>query len=402
MSKFTKLINNPKLFFRDALKKRKKPAPKKPAPKKPAPKKPETLLLNNINFILPIKFILHTGEKNGALAHLNIWIEYFEDANIDYIILTRHIEAYSATIEKYPYLKVIFAKNKPEIDNIIQRLPLIKACFYPSNTGNNLHLLFYNKINHIFLGHGDSDKTASAHKFFRVYDENWVSGEAHIDRFKNAGFDCDGLEQVKVGRPNLYKVIEKSQTKWKDRFNSKYKVLYLPTWEGIYKEQDYSSLSIIKQNIELVNSIEKLDINIKLHPFSGNREKSFLSLENELLDFEHCNVINKQETVNNCILNSNIFICDISAVVSECLASNAPIFLYIPKDKDIKISKSNMSYEDYCYVFSTPNELIEKLNLVLNGGDFLKDNREKAMEYILNKTATINMEFQKQLERVGE
>jgi len=60
------------------------------------------------------------------------------------------------------------------------------------------------------------------------------------------------------------------------------------------------------------------------------KAKRFLSLENELLNFEHCNVINKHETVNNCILNSNIFICDISAVVSECLSSNAPIFLYIP------------------------------------------------------------------------
>ena len=47
------------------------------------------------------------------------------------------------------------------------------------------------------------DKSASAHKFFRVYDEIWVAGQAHIDRFKNAGFNTAHIDFVKVGAPQF-------------------------------------------------------------------------------------------------------------------------------------------------------------------------------------------------------
>jgi hypothetical protein len=398
MSKIRKLKNNPKLFFKDVFKK--KTEIKKPV-LKAVPKPVETLLLNNINFVMPYKFVLHTGEKDGALAHLNIWIPYFEEANIEYVIITRHISAYKQALHKYPYLKVIFAKSKADIDEVFDRIKSIKACFYPSNTGNNIHPLFQNKIKHVFIGHGDSDKTASAHKFFRVYDENWVAGDAHIDRFKNADFDSKGLAHIKVGRPNLYNVISQSEEHWKTRFNDKFQLLYLPTWEGTYKEQNYSSLSIIKENINLISKIENIDVKIKLHPFSGNREKKFLDLHNDLKNEKHCTVIDKNETVDSVIAKSNIFICDISAVVSECLAGNAPIFIYIPKDKDIKISQSNMPYENYCYSFSTPEELTEKLNTLLNGEDNLEEMRKKAMNYILNKKDTINLKFIKELNKIA-
>ena len=402
INKFRLLITNPKLFYKKVKNKifSKKPAPKKPAPKKPAPKKPapniQSLLIHNINFAFPYNFILHTGEKSGALAHLNIWIPYFEYADVDYIIVCRHLEAYKNTILKYPSLKIIYAKNKSEIDYIFNRFNNIKACFYPSNTGNNIHLLYENNVKHIFIGHGDSDKTASAHKFFRIYDENWVAGEAHIDRFKNANFSDEGLRHIKIGRPNLYEVVNKSKDFWRDRLDN-YNLLYLPTWEGTYKEQDYSSLSIIKENIEILNQIDNLNIQIKLHPFSGNREKEFLNLEKELKNSDSCTVIDKMQTVNESISESNIFICDISAVVSECLAGNAPIFIYIPVDKKIKISQSKMPYEYYCYTFSTSEELLEKLQLLLDGDDYLYDKREKAMEYILNTKDTLNFTFKNKL-----
>lgn len=47
-------------------------------------------------------------------------------------------------------------------------------------------------------------------KFFRVYDENWVAGEAHIDRMLNANFNLNGLKHVKIGRPNLLDILKKA------------------------------------------------------------------------------------------------------------------------------------------------------------------------------------------------
>ena len=97
-----------------------------------------------------------------------------------------------------------------------------------------------------------------------------------------------------------------------------------------------------------------------------------------------------------------MFICDISAVVSECLSANAPIFLYMPKDKDINIANSNMPYEEYCYIFSSSEELYELIKEVLNDNDYLAEKRLKAQEYIINVKDTLDNTFIKQLKFLGE
>ena len=82
------------------------------------------------------------------------------------------------------------------------------------------------------------------------------------------------------------------------------------------------------------------------------------------------------------------------------MAANAPIFLYIPKHKEITIAKSNMPYEDYCYIYSMPEELKEKITAVLNGNDYLADNRLKAIDYIIGLTETKNNNFINRLQKL--
>lgn len=370
-----------------------------------APKSAPKLVLLKYNFnlnILANYVILHTGEKEDAVAHVNIWYPYFVESGVKFIILTRFIEAYNSVVKNYPGANVAFAKDKKQVDELFFAFSSIKACFYPSNTGNNSHLLYQTHVKHIFIGHGDSDKSASAHKFFRVYDENWVAGQAHIDRILNAGFNINGLTNIKVGRPTLRKIVQNTTINWRQRFGDSLSLLYLPTWEGTYKEQDYSSLSMIEENILKLSDIGNISLSIKLHPFSGRRDKDFLLLENSLKANFNINVISKTEMLNTYIEHANLFICDISAVVSECLSTNAPIFVYIPKNKNIKLSYSNMPYEEYCYTFSSSEELVQLIKRVLGGDDYLAEKRIIAQDYILNIKNTIEGKFAKQLEIIGK
>lgn len=459
MSKLTKLINNPKQFFIDAIKNKTKGSiqnniaiPSKPttktqpkaASKPKATTKPKTtiqpsFLINkkDIN-IFDNYLVLHTGEKQFSVSHIKLWYPYFQQSGVNFLIVTRFIEAYNDINQAFPDATVVFAKTKNDIDTLFENFLSIKACFYPSNTGNNSHLLYQLNSKHIFIGHGDSDKSASAHKYFRAYDENWTAGQAHIDRFTNAGFSLNGLKQVKVGRPTLFDVLNNTQEHWATRLNGNINLLYLPTWEGTYKEQDYSSLSIMTPILENLINIHQLNCSIKLHPFTGKRESQFSQLEEEIKQIRplthsgfpsiyghnlhlarftepekishnniniterKINVVDKSESLSSYIQNSNIFICDISAVVSECLAANAPIFLYIPTDKTINISKSNMDYSEYCYTFSTPEELLNLLNHVISGNDYLAQNREKAMNYIINVHDTLEHKFVTELQKLGE
>ena len=275
MSKLTKLIKNPKLFFIDAVKKRLKVSSKNPADLKTSVKKAGlktsdkssiTFETYQVNTFYPYKIILHTGEGENGITHLNLWIPIFQKSGINFVVFVRNYEVFKYVKEKYGELPIIMAKSDKEVKKILDKMQSLKACFYPSNTGNNLHLLSYDDIKHIFIGHGDSDKTASAHKYFRVYDENWVAGQAHIDRFNNAGFDHTGLRHIKVGRPNLKETLLFTQDNWKNRFGGKINLLYLSTWEGVYKEQEYTSVEIIKEFFKDINEIlSEVYIKIKLH-----------------------------------------------------------------------------------------------------------------------------------------
>jgi len=391
-----KLILHPRTFIRDY---RNKGTIKRSIKK--------SINVAHANLLLPITVILHTGEGKPSESHLALWVPYFIKADINFLILVRHRVAFDMAVESYPNTNIAYARGEGDVKKIIEKLNFLKACFYPSNTGNNIHLLAFSHIEHIFIGHGDSDKSASAHKFFRVYDQNWVAGDAHKDRFSNEGFDFRGLEFVKVGRPNLLEVLKKSQTDWRERYGNSIRLLYLPTWEGVYEEQNYSSLPILKDIIVEVSTKFDMAISIKLHPSTGNREIGFKNIEKDLVKLINTRKINgelvaKEQTVNDLLSQNNLFICDISAVVSEALSANAPIFVYIPKDKEIKISQSNMPYEYYAYIFSSVNELLDKIEQVLDGDDYLSQNRKKAMEYILGRDETLDNRFIKNLKQIDE
>ena len=414
-----KLILHPKTFIKDYINKKYKlndtkiniPVNQKPKPKpKPKPKsKPKNISSNieTVNLFTSFTHILYTGENRYAINHLDLWIPYFIEADIEFIVITRYADAFNDMIEKYPLLNIVFLKSEKDVQDLIKKMTFLRACFYPSNTGPNLHLLKQTHLKHIFIGHGDSDKSASAHKYFRVYDENWVAGEAHIDRFKNEGFDFSGLKFVKVGRPNLLKILQSSTKVWNERFGSQINLLYLSTWEGVYTEQNYTSVYIIDEIIDILKDIENLSLKVKLHPRVGSRDEMLLDTNEHLKELTEeleldCTVYNAEKPVDELIIKSNVFICDISAVVSECLAANGPIFVYIPKDKEIKLSQSNMKFEDYTYTFSTIDELAEKFNeVILEKNDYLKESREKAMEYILGKEAILNQRFIKELKFIN-
>ncbi|WP_222985464.1 CDP-glycerol glycerophosphotransferase family protein [Psittacicella gerlachiana] len=363
--------------------------------------KATTLEMHNFNPFISYTHAVHTGESIKAGPNqVALWIPYLCKAKINFFILVRNKEMFNWLKENYPYLHVVFCKRIDDIEQVVEKISSLKYILYPSNTANLIHTLRYTQFEHIFIGHGDSDKTSSAHKFFRVYDQIWVAGQAHIDRFANAGFTIS-TDFVKVGRPSLKAVIEQTKTNWQERKPS---VLYLPTWEGVFEETNYSSVKHATKILSFIAEKFKLPVNAKFHPMTGNRDKLLLNIEEQIsqsLDekgVEH-KVVNKLQPLNEVLVESNIFLCDISGVVSDCIAANGPIFVYVPKDKKIQISKSNMSYDYYAYTWSTLEELYSELERVLGGDDYKQEQRKQAKEYLIGSTETEKDTFIKLLQQ---
>ncbi|MFS7381424.1 CDP-glycerol glycerophosphotransferase family protein [Rahnella inusitata] len=429
MSRATKLLTQPNLFFKDMYKKRfQRPSTptantsqqkkvnavtvKKEYSTQPnksanaASKVTPSLIIDNMRLFTKISHLLHTGEGVRCAYQLEQWVGEFIASGEKFAILTRNIEMYKWAIQQYPYLDIVYAKAAIDVENMLNKLPYLKGIYYFSNTGNLIHTLRYNVYQHIFLGHGDSDKAASAHKYFRVYDEIWVAGQAHIDRFKNAKFNIGHLTFIKVGRPTLKQIVKKSVNNLNSPKNIK-SLTYFPTWEGVYEENNYSSAHLSVVMLPEIQSRLECNIFAKYHPLTSSRDKTLATISDALSQsfIEKpfmLEIADKTVPVEKLIVNSDLFICDISAVVSECISSLCPIFIYIPADRNIVTSSSEMQYSDYAYEFSSIPQLMSLIETVLiEGNDYLAEARYKALDYLLSINETVNNEFINQLKRIG-
>jgi hypothetical protein len=402
MSKLTKLIFSPNKFFKDMNAKKTTLA---------------TAVSLNVSPIVPTiihpkgwkqyRVVLHTGEGLvQGRSHLDLWINDFIKSDVSFAVVVRNMDLYAWFKSKYPDIGLAYAKTPIGIESLLNSrcFAFLRGIFYMSNTGNNIHCLRFNQYKHIFIGHGDSDKSASAHKFFRAYDEIWVAGQAHIDRFANSNFESRHLKFVTIGRPNLYSVVKKRSLPWNVQLINK--VLYLPTWEGAYEDSNYSSLRFAPQLLLEIMKRLAIQTAVKMHPATGTRDKSLLGLDSQLQDEivqsgYSVEIMSKSTTISECILNANIYICDISAVVSECLTANGPIFVYIPSNTVLNVTRSNMEYKDFCYTYSSIDELLEKLEQILQGKDPLSEFREQALEYFLSKSRMLENAFKSELYAVA-
>lgn len=397
MSKLSKLMKSPSLFFRDFFDKRITKAVKS-TKKAPPQKLPSTTIeLLHYNPYYEYQFYFYSGETLAAGAHhINTWLPLFLQSRVPFLMIINDYKLYRWIISNYPSVHIVFAKNAVAIEEVLHRTKGVNLALYASAHATNRHLIRIGEnIRHCFIGHGDSEKASSAHKALRIFDEIWTAGQAHIDRFKNKPFSTEGLTFKKVGRPLLNPLLCHSETPWYAR--GEMRLLYLPTWENALEVHNYSSLYQAKSMFQMIN--EKFDIqtDIKIHSFTGARDKTLANveslLENSFMESQKIRVLPKSLNILDILNSYNLFLCDISSVVTECLALNSPIFLYFPKFKELDIAKSNMSFDDYCYVFSSVEELEADLREVISGNDYKAEKRKLAMDYFIGLEETKNMRF---------
>src|SRR5690606_31814030 len=115
--------------------------------------------------------------------------------------------------------------------------PTLTTAVYVNTASSNQHLVRYAHLRHVQLNHGDSDKIPSHNPAFRLYDRNFVAGQAAVDRFSNAGITVqDDFFRI-VGRPQVEDVVEARGV----REGRRPVVLYAPTWLGFHADSHYSS-----------------------------------------------------------------------------------------------------------------------------------------------------------------
>jgi CDP-glycerol glycerophosphotransferase (TagB/SpsB family) len=347
------------------------------------------------------RFLLHIGDGPDAEFHIDLWFSYCRNADPALAVVLRSRKLFDLLAEKRPDLPAIYIQSGMQAEWLVNACPKLVGVLYASNTGNTIHFLRFPQLRHIFLGHGDSDKSASCHKFFRAYDEVWTAGQAHVDRFRNSGIDFSNMRFRIVGRPTLRKLMKTRQ-----RHAAGGRFLYLPTWEGFQSDQNYSSIALGQDFLVDVALSTGKAAEVKLHPWTGTQNCKLFGIEEEIS--ARCDsagvslrVADKDTPVADLMVDADLLIADISSVVSDFLCTERPIFLFLPKSPLLRMSTSKMSVESYCYVFSDPTELASLVHrAIVDGDDYLRDARSKAARYCVDFERTEQQQFETELRNV--
>ncbi|MFI9082110.1 hypothetical protein ACIGW8_37760 [Streptomyces sioyaensis] len=213
----------------------------------------------------PETVLYFSGSQNSAYQ-VNMWLRTVEQLGSRPLVILR--ERAILPQLKPTSLPVICVPSAVHLMNM--DLSTVRVALYPANVGKNIHLLRVPTIQHVFIGHGDSDKIASVNPYSKVYDEVWTAGEAGRQRYAEAAVGVEDRDIVEVGRPQLDDVTVVDEATPPAEIPT---VLYAPTWEGWTDDPGNTSLILAGENIvrALLASERPIRVLYKPHPFTGTR-----------------------------------------------------------------------------------------------------------------------------------
>jgi len=159
-------------------------------------------------------------------------------------------------------------------------IPSVKNAiwFYSHNSMQNYAVINKNLYSqHVWIGHGDSEKIAYYKKMIRVFDYILVTGDLAIERFVTHKIfrKEESYKFIKIGKSALCSVMPNKTE------SDKKALLFASTWEGAMVEENYSTLHLHKENAQFIKIItEQLEIEtivLKLHPNTGIRDSKLVN-----------------------------------------------------------------------------------------------------------------------------
>jgi len=290
-------------------------------------------LPQTLESMAPVFYVYWHAPPRSAFQ-VTMWLPYLERLGVPFAIVVRTVGNLRQLQDATDH-PVILRRSIKDLDDLL--VPSLRGVFYVNNAMRNNHMVRYKELTHIQLLHGESDKASSATPVIRMYDLNFVAGQAAIDRFDTFGVTMPPEIFRIVGRPQVENVLEARGPIGELADPS---VLYAPTWLGYQAETNYSSLPMGR---EIVTAL--LDRGCRVvfrpHPYARRalelREVcddivEMLAADARATGRDHL-FGERAETemdVVDCFNAADAMISDVSAVVGDFLHSGKPLAMVSP------------------------------------------------------------------------
>jgi CDP-glycerol glycerophosphotransferase (TagB/SpsB family) len=241
-------------------------------------------------------------------------------------------------------------------------------------------------VRHVFVGHGDSDKTASFNPFSKVYSEIWVAGEGGRDRYRRAAVGIRDEDIVEVGRPQLDGIRVVTEPIG-DRVVT---VLYAPTWEGWTGDPAHTSLMRTGPAlVERLVGFPNVRVIYKPHPFTGTVSGRAGAADAEIRAIVaragggNRTVVGPSPTLYDCFNDADLMIADISSVLTDFIYSEKPYV--VPNLSGLSEDRFRERYPSVgmAYLLDPKAERIGAILDLVRDGDPLASDRRALKHYLL-------------------
>jgi hypothetical protein len=324
--------------------------------------------------------ILHFSGGVRAVYQVNMWLETMERLDRRVLVLLRerrYLDSFGET--SVPVLCLPFTSDLMNL-----QLPDAAVALYVANVGKNIHLLRVPTLKSAFIGHGDSDKTASFNPYTKVYDEVWVAGEAGRDRYARAQVGVRPEDIVLVGRPQLDGIHEAEPRP----AGAPFTVLYAPTWEGWTEDPNSSSLVPLGRRIvQILLDTPGVRVIYKPHPLTGTVSRAAAEASAQIVAMlaapPHLAVLGQEMDLYQCFDESDALISDISSVVSDYLRSEKPYFVTNGAGLPEQSFREQNASAAAAYLIGPAVDRLSEDLADARGADRLRARRREVRRYVL-------------------
>ncbi|WP_010532771.1 CDP-glycerol glycerophosphotransferase family protein [Brachybacterium squillarum] len=331
-------------------------------------------------------FYLYWHAEARSQFQVKMWLPYLERIGVPFAVIVRtatNLREVAAITDR----PVLLRRSLKDLDPVV--VPSLKAVFYVNNGVRNNHMIRYSQLTHIQLLHGESDKAASVNPVMRMFDRDFVAGQAAIDRFGLWGIDMPPEIFRIVGRPQVEDV---EPARGPIGSLEQKTVLYAPTWRGYQKETDYSSLLVGPQMVRAL--LERgATVVFRPHPYSYRDPelraacteiKRMLEEDAAATGREHLwgRVAEKDLSIFECFNASDAMISDVSSVVGDYLHSRKP-FAMVATTMDAEEFVAQFPTSRAAYVLDGSLDNLEALLDELLATDTMRARREELATYYL-------------------